>query len=103
MLNFVCILCIYIYEGVGEDHQYLTPVLAHAIENALIHSLEKMAVLVLRCDGLQKNKNIPKYVAELLEKKYGRYNKIYSNNGKWEYDVSFIIEILLVIYMLILY
>ena len=56
-------------------------------------SLRKVGRLVLKCDGLYKNKNIPKYVADVLLKKY---TKISSIHGVYVYDLEIWFELLLV-------
>ena len=46
-----------------------------------------MKVLVLRCDGLQKNRNVPQKVKNLLKKKY-MYDSIVSNECYIEYNIN---------------
>ena len=51
------------------------------------NQIEPIGVLVLKCDGLQTNRNIPDEVTSLCEKKYAdEEGNIYSKDGKFCYN-----------------
>ena len=56
--------------GKGEKHCFLIPVLVKIVTNIIKKSSTKLTHLVLKCDGLQKNKHIWKYVAEQIVKEH---------------------------------
>ena len=73
------------------------------VEQLLIYGIEKYNYLVLKCDGLHKNKNIPKKVANLIKTKYHGCVLI-SNNKKFFYKTEKLMQLLLVnILLLYLY
>lgn len=47
----------------------------------------KQERLILKCDGLLKNKNVPKYVMQLLKEKYPSHI-IMSKNNLFSYDLD---------------
>ena len=57
----------------------------------------KQDLLLLKCDGLQKNKNVPQKIAKLLLEKYKNEGcKIESIHGIFVYELSDLTVILLV-------
>ena len=85
------------YLGTGEDHDFLIPVLAYNVEMLLKYVLgPKQKLLLLKCDGLQKNKNVPKKIAKLLLKKYKNNPIIESVHGVYVYQLEDLIVILIV-------
>ena len=76
--------------------------LTYATENILSNTIYRQDYLVLRCDGMLKNKNIPKKVLNLLKEKY-RSNTILSKETFIEYDLNNMKKTLLVILHLFYY
>ena len=54
----------------------MLPALALSVERVLMKSVKKIHKLVLKCDGMTQNKNVPQYLAEILVEKW-------NNEPKW--------------------
>lgn len=65
------IIDIVLTPGIHEEHEFVVPVLANAVESILRNNIySKQKHLILRCDGMEKNKYCPHYALQLLQKKY---------------------------------
>ena len=53
----------------------------------MVESIELYEVLVPKCDGMTKNKNVPKYIKQLLNEKYTSHH-IMSINCNVQYDID---------------
>ena len=75
-IYFIIKLVLFYYDfikGTSEEHEFLLPVITHVTEQILLNSPIYQQKLVLKCDGLLKNKNVPKYVIKLLKQKYSTH------------------------------
>ena len=61
--------------------------MANVVENILFHSIYEIDQLVLKCDGMMKNKNVPKLVADMIWKKYKKQSILISKNKKYTYSL----------------
>ena len=53
----------------------------------MLYSIEPITHLVLKCDGMMKNKNVPKLVADILLSKYPE-GVIISLSKKYQYKLK---------------
>ena len=44
--------------------------MTYCTEKIYYYSIKRQELLILKCDGYKKNKNVPKKVLKLLKKKY---------------------------------
>ena len=61
--------------------------MANVVENILFHSIYEIDKLVLKCDGMLKNKNVPKLVANMIWNKYKKQSNLISRNKKHVYSL----------------
>lgn len=67
-------------------------------ENVLLNSIEKYKLLVFKCDGMAKNKNVPSKIFNILKTKYPA-NIIISNNRLFQYDLQTFIKLVMLFYI----
>lgn len=82
-MDIVCLL----FTGTGEDHEYLLPILEWVVEQSFLHCESSKPPHLLKCDGLQKNRNVAIYVLERLLEKYPD-GIIESADGNFVYDLK---------------
>ena len=75
--------------------------MTYVTEQLLLYSIQKYEFLLLKCDGLIKNKNIPNKVLDLLIKKYCK-GKICSFHGFFTYNLHYF-DLLVILYSFYLY
>ena len=84
-----------LYLGTGEDHEYLLPVMTFVVENILKSSIEEIKKLILKCDGMMANINVPSKIIKILKDKYSN-NYIISDDRKYKYSINLLDKIILV-------
>lgn len=66
----------------------MVPVLSYIVENILKHCVLPQKQLVLKCDGMLKNKNMPQKICDVLLKKYSGGIITSENHHQFEYILT---------------